>query len=343
MAPFQELLSELWGDGVTLDQASQQALAEQSHDRFTVPGLEGVKGAVVGQSAVAQEEVCVWMPLDQVTACGDRDHEAGPSLGSEGSSHVLREGCGGALGEVEEKPPALSEDPAQEAGHGADEMTMRDGREDLVLQPFGPEKLQRRRRELLRDLARCAADALGAYVQGGLGKDLRPGIVVSIATAGNLAQWHPHLHILATDGGFSAEGVFHPLDQWDSAAVNYRALKPNPRLGTNFVALDPLEWLARIADHIPDPGKHPTSSISSPSRRFSTTSASVRPKSNGRHPISATPPSITRDGSSKTWPSSSPRRSRMREGLRNPGRRGRTSLVAPASRPRDHGPRTGGS
>ena len=32
--------------------------------------------------------------------------------------------------------------------------------------------LFRRRRELLRDLARCAADALGAYVQGGLGKDL---------------------------------------------------------------------------------------------------------------------------------------------------------------------------
>ena len=42
-------------------------------------------------------------------------------------------------------------------------------------------------------------------------------------------------------------------------AVIYRALKPNPSLGANFVALDPLEWLARIADHIPDPGKHRTS------------------------------------------------------------------------------------
>jgi hypothetical protein len=41
-------------------------------------------------------------------------------------------------------------------------------------------------------------------------------------------------------------------------AVIYRALKPNPRLGANFVALDPVEWLARIADHIPDPGKHRT-------------------------------------------------------------------------------------
>jgi hypothetical protein len=41
-------------------------------------------------------------------------------------------------------------------------------------------------------------------------------------------------------------------------AVIYRALKPNPRLGQNFVAMDPLEWLARMSDHIPDPGKHRT-------------------------------------------------------------------------------------
>ncbi len=38
----------------------------------------------------------------------------------------------------------------------------------------------------------------------------------------------------------------------------YRALKPNPRLGRNFAALDPLEWLARVSDHIPDPGRHRT-------------------------------------------------------------------------------------
>jgi hypothetical protein len=32
----------------------------------------------------------------------------------------------------------------------------------------------------------------------------------------------------------------------------------NPSLGRNFEAMDPLEWLARLADHIPDPGKHRT-------------------------------------------------------------------------------------
>jgi hypothetical protein len=41
-------------------------------------------------------------------------------------------------------------------------------------------------------------------------------------------------------------------------AVIYRALKPNPSLGRNFEALDTLEWLARMADHIPDPGRHRT-------------------------------------------------------------------------------------
>jgi len=32
----------------------------------------------------------------------------------------------------------------------------------------------------------------------------------------------------------------------------------NPSLGRNLEAMDPLEWLARLADHIPDAGKHRT-------------------------------------------------------------------------------------
>jgi hypothetical protein len=32
----------------------------------------------------------------------------------------------------------------------------------------------------------------------------------------------------------------------------------NPSVGRNFEALDPLEWLARMSDHIPDPGQHRT-------------------------------------------------------------------------------------
>jgi hypothetical protein len=40
-------------------------------------------------------------------------------------------------------------------------------------------------------------------------------------------------------------------------AVLYRS-RMNPALGRNFEAMDPLEWLARISDHIPDPGQHRT-------------------------------------------------------------------------------------
>jgi Putative transposase len=39
------------------------------------------------------------------------------------------------------------------------------------------------------------------------------------------------------------------------SAVLYRS-RLNPRLRRNFEAMDPLEWLARLSDHIPDPGKH---------------------------------------------------------------------------------------
>jgi hypothetical protein len=40
-------------------------------------------------------------------------------------------------------------------------------------------------------------------------------------------------------------------------ALLYRS-RMNPSLGRNFEAMDPLQWLARLGDHIPDPGKHRT-------------------------------------------------------------------------------------
>jgi len=54
----------------------------------------------------------------------------------------------------------------------------------------------RKRRELLLDLSQCAAEALAEYMRIRVGPDTRPGIVVSIATSGDLLQWHPHGHIL---------------------------------------------------------------------------------------------------------------------------------------------------
>jgi hypothetical protein len=104
----------------------------------------------------------------------------------------------------------------------------------------------------------------------------------------------PLPRFVAGDGAFSDAGPFHPVDAWDAEAemklfrerllarlierhtisedLAHKLLawrhpdfsahvgRAIPFLGRNFEALDPLEWLARLADHIPDTGKHRTHS-----------------------------------------------------------------------------------
>jgi hypothetical protein len=76
--------------------------------------------------------------------------------------------------------------------------------------------LFRRRRDLLTELGRAAAEATAELVRRAAQSDVRPGLVVSLATAGELLQWHPHLHLLTTDGGFTPDGRFIPLPEWDT-------------------------------------------------------------------------------------------------------------------------------
>jgi hypothetical protein len=57
--------------------------------------------------------------------------------------------------------------------------------------------LFRKRRELLDELALATAEALTQAIREGVGEDVRPGIVVSIATAGDLVQWNPRSECLA--------------------------------------------------------------------------------------------------------------------------------------------------
>jgi hypothetical protein len=76
--------------------------------------------------------------------------------------------------------------------------------------------LFRRRRELLIELAHAAAAAIFTLMQESLGGGVQPGLVARLASAGDLVQWHPHLHVVATSGAFSVDGVFHPLDGWDA-------------------------------------------------------------------------------------------------------------------------------
>jgi len=69
----------------------------------------------------------------------------------------------------------------------------------------------RKRRELLLDLSQCAAEAPAEYMRRQVGADTRPGTVVSIATSGELLQWHPDGHLLVTDGAFSDDGAVDRL------------------------------------------------------------------------------------------------------------------------------------
>lgn len=76
------------------------------------------------------------------------------------------------------------------------------------------------RRTLLGDLARVAARPVTAAVRALTGEPaLAVGIVGCIQTHGSLANWHPHIHMIATDGGFRADGTFVPWPAHDTAQL----------------------------------------------------------------------------------------------------------------------------
>ena len=52
--------------------------------------------------------------------------------------------------------------------------------------------------------------------------DVVPGLVVGIQTHGELANWHPHLHALATGVAFAPDGAFIPMP--DTTAEPYLQL-----------------------------------------------------------------------------------------------------------------------
>lgn len=58
-------------------------------------------------------------------------------------------------------------------------------------------------------LSRTAYRTLSAYLGGALGeRDAVPGVVSLAQSFGSAAHWHPHLHLVVTDGGFRRDGSF---------------------------------------------------------------------------------------------------------------------------------------
>jgi len=69
-------------------------------------------------------------------------------------------------------------------------------------------------RELLRQLPPLAWETVRDVDRATLGRDdVVPGLTVGIQTHGELANWHPHLHVLATDGAFAPDGTFIPMPE----------------------------------------------------------------------------------------------------------------------------------
>ena len=76
------------------------------------------------------------------------------------------------------------------------------------------------RRRLLGDIARVGARTVTAAIRALTGEpDLALGIVACLQTHGSLANWHPHLHCLVTDGGFRPNGTFVPWPAHDAARL----------------------------------------------------------------------------------------------------------------------------
>jgi len=75
-------------------------------------------------------------------------------------------------------------------------------------------------RRLLGELAGCAWRALKLYFAAYFdGADVSAGAAGFLQTSGELLNFHPHVHVLVTDGGFLPDGTFRPLVWFHSQHV----------------------------------------------------------------------------------------------------------------------------
>ncbi len=78
-------------------------------------------------------------------------------------------------------------------------------------------------RKLLGELAGCAWRSLKLYFATYFdGAGVTPGAAGFLQTSGELLNFHPHVHVLVTDGGFLPDGTFRPLVWFHSQHVERR-------------------------------------------------------------------------------------------------------------------------
>ena len=77
----------------------------------------------------------------------------------------------------------------------------------------------RYRRTLLSALCLCVVRALLQYLSTVTGLELMTGIVTVIQTFGSKVNFHPHIHVLITEGGKDTDGVFRRVSHFDDVLI----------------------------------------------------------------------------------------------------------------------------
>jgi hypothetical protein len=83
-----------------------------------------------------------------------------------------------------------------------------------IIRPFF-----RYNRALLGDLCLSAVRAITLYMKARADRDLMPGVIAVIQTSGNRLNFHPHLHMLVTEGGRTNDGSFQPVPIFNDTAL----------------------------------------------------------------------------------------------------------------------------
>ena len=75
-------------------------------------------------------------------------------------------------------------------------------------------------RRRLGGLSRVAYRVLRDYLRTALGAgEVVPGAIVCVQSFGSTAHWHPHLHVLMSDGGYRRDGTYLPAPAHDGAVL----------------------------------------------------------------------------------------------------------------------------
>jgi hypothetical protein len=75
------------------------------------------------------------------------------------------------------------------------------------------------RSRLLGELCRAAVKTLTVYFEALGGETLIPGVIVAVQTFGDRIIFHPHLHLLVTEGGDDRAGIFRRLPRLDDSRL----------------------------------------------------------------------------------------------------------------------------